>query len=269
MYFVSDIDGTLLAQPGDRVIDGLPEALDRLQKCGVKIVLASGRTLHDVTLAAKRLRLDNYYAISSNGRVVTQMRKSQTVDTVYANYDIRLGIALANAGRKVVFQDINGNLTYLNTSLAPKNIWSPVKPVSELKLLNSLQTSFMVEFDGVWSDTQKPNFYHCDGYQTNWHLWVYDGRIYLQDMVIDKGVGLLELVNARGAEGIASIGDDINDLPIFMLSGEVYLMGNSSNELRTKINQRHTVVSDVESGGAIEAIDNLINKYLSLRAQLI
>lgn len=257
MYFVSDIDGTLLAQPGDRVIEGVPEALRRLQKCGVKLVLASGRSIHDVTLAAARLGVVNYYAIASNGRVVAEMDGARTKEPIYINYDVSYGFNLAKSGRKVIFQGVDGKLTYLDSSSEPQDIWNTVEPISEVNLRNSVQASFMVEFEGTWAQSQQAMY-------SNWHPWKYEGRVYLQDMSIDKGVGLVELVKARGAEGIAAIGDDFNDLSMFKLAGEVYLMGNAKPEVQVKMNQRHTVVGDVESGGAIEAINHLMEKYSSV-----
>lgn len=261
MYFVSDVDGTLLAQPGDRVVEGLPEALSKLQKCAVTIVLASNRALHDVTLAASRLGLVDYFAISSGGRHVTQMNGSAVSRTIYQNFDIRKGIKYARSGKRVIFQDINGNLTYIDWSTKPKDLWQQVLPISESKLRNTPQSTFIIEFDGTWREAQR-----LAG--SNWYPWQYNGINYLEEREIDKGVGLAELVNVRGSKGIVAIGDDTNDYPMFTLANDVYVMGNAQAGLLNMLDMKHTVVSNVESGGAIDAIAHLIDKYPEFQINL-
>lgn len=261
MYFVSDVDGTLLAQPGDRVIEGLPEALSTLQRCGVTVVLASNRALHDVTLAAARLKLVDYFAISSGGRYVTQMNGSKVSRTIYQNFDVRKGIQYARNGKRVIFQDVDGVLRYIDWATKPKDIWQSVLPISESKLRNTPKSTFIIEFDGTWRDAQKLA-------DSNWYPWQYNGNNYLQDIEINKGVGLLELVKARGSKGIAAIGDDTNDYTMFKLASDVYVMGNAKASLLNILDMKHTIVSNVESGGAIDAIAHLIDKYPELQINL-
>jgi len=255
MYFVSDIDGTLLAQPGDRVVDGLPEALNSLKGANIDLVLASSRTLHDITLAADRFNLGEYYAISSGGRMVTKMNASRTVETIYENHNVSQGVYLARTGYKVIFQDSVGGLNYIAGCKKPNAIWSEVFCLTEQELLSSKPTSFILEFEGSWEDAVR--------YAGNrWHPWKFNNRVYLQEMSHDKGMGLSQLISHRPRNRIVAVGDDVNDIPMFALADVSYVMANASTGLISGMTKPFVGIPSVEDGGAIRAIEEVLAQKL-------
>lgn len=78
---VLDIDGTLISHKDKRISKENKDALIKLQKSGVRLVLASGRLKQGMEKFTKELEMEKYngYMITNNGAEIIDLKEGKTI----------------------------------------------------------------------------------------------------------------------------------------------------------------------------------------------
>jgi hypothetical protein len=214
-----DIDGTLTDTK--RVLD--PLALSAISKIKVPVILVSGNT-HCFTRSTAILLGTSFSFIAENGGVI-----SYDDDTIECLSDKSIcDEAYQHLGR--VFQAELLDSRYRMTDVV-------------------LKRSFSVE---------EGNRY-LDGLGLPVDLVDTDFAIHIKDRRVNKGAALLRIMEFLGicGEEVASVGDSINDIPMFEAAGFRAAVGNASPELKAISDY---VARELYGRGFAEIVDYMIEK---------
>ncbi len=263
-YFVTDIDHTLF----DVEIGIHPkniETLIKLQESGVKLVLASGRTISSMMVVAKEVQLEKYggYIIGANGTMV----QKATENKPFVQYDHRLDeikeyidAAQAIGLHYSIEQDGVLYYSHLDHSVIYERDHCKI-PVSPLESLDDLKTDFPKLCLHTTSNDH-PEL--LDAFHDRYAKKAYCERF--SDSYMDvmpyghsKLSGIREILEREGDDlaSVAAIGDSVNDR--IMLS-QVGLSAAVSNAAPFIQEVADMIVADVKKAGVSEFAQLVIDR---------
>src|SRR5450631_3921529 len=245
----TDIDGTLL-NPQFKISDGDLMALRRAHAAGVEIVLVTGRRHSFALPIAKRLGFD-LWLISSNG-AVTRSLAGETFhrdllpeptcrDLVHKMQEFR--------GQTVLTFDRNSSGTIVIERLDELEIsiqrWLEknmqyiqfVVPIENALTSDPVQAMFCGPVEQMRRVLQ--SLESC-GLPITVLRTEYPGRdlsiVDVLNVGCSKGHALERWTNYRGItrEQVMAIGDNYNDIEMLAFAGHPFIMGNASEELRSR-----------------------------------
>eukprot|EP01035_Chromulina_nebulosa_P056109 gene56109-76917_t len=116
----SDLDGTLLTK-GDNICDSSVAYLRKVAHTGCHIILASGRSLTEITILAEMMP-DTFYIVACNGSIAAKFtnNKTEILHTISIANDAMLTILNVLDEMKMPYFVRDGNVSHVPTSDAEK-----------------------------------------------------------------------------------------------------------------------------------------------------
>ena len=260
-----DLDGTL-TDDEERIMPATHTALIQMQKEGVTLILASGRTTYGIFGIARDLRLDEYggYILSYNGGKITSCNDGSILarHTVDLRYIPRIYDIAERSGLQV--------LTYLFEEIITETPDAPMV-LEESRINGDMKITAVTDF--VSSVTRPPFKLVICGEQEavrNAHILLerelhgelsfFSGnknKIEICPVNVDKGKSLTFLLSEIGVKPsqLIAVGDTLNDVPMIQMAGLGVAMANATEAVKRSAD--YVTKSNTEDG-----IGHLIRKYI-------
>ena len=260
----SDIDRTLAVN--GVITDENIKAIRDYVSLGNKFVLVSGRTINYTSNISKKVGASNYI-ICNNGSVVYDYLNKKIIYENKIKRETLLGIF--NIAKKYDARCIFGgtDITYTNKikykdlELEINEITDDVynnNPITQITISNRHKEDILKiisrinEFEDVYISNKSRNLYDdCYNYNDE-SFW-----IDISSDVTNKGMAikkLLEYLDINLSESIR-VGDDLNDLPMFLEEGLNVCVANAFDGLKSKTDY---VTDSCENSGIAKLIDKVI-----------
>lgn len=261
---VLDIDGTLTNEKKE-ITGHTKHTILRMQKAGVKVVLASGRPTYGVMPTAKELELERYggFILSYNGGRIVDCSTGKTIYEKTIPYKAISGIYSQVRGLDVALMTYEGDTIITEN---PRDAYvdkesfinkMKVKGVGNfLEYVTFPVVKCLVAADGGYLATVEEKL---KGYLGS-HLSIYRSEPYFLEIMpkdIDKASSLerLRLLLGLEREGIAACGDGLNDISMIQYAGLGIAMANAQEAVKKVCD---FVTKSNEEEGVAYAIDRFI-----------
>ena len=261
---VLDIDGTLTNEKKE-ITGHTKHTILRIQKAGVKVVLASGRPTYGVVPTAKELELERYggFILSYNGGRIVDCSTGKTIYEKTIPYKAISGIYSQVRGLDVALMTYEGDTIITEN---PRDAYvdkesfinkMKVKGVGNfLEYVTFPVVKCLVAADGGYLATVEEKLKEYFGSQ----LSIYRSEPYFLEIMpkdIDKASSLerLRLLLGLEREGIAACGDGLNDISMIQYAGLGIAMANAQEAVKKVCD---FVTKSNEEEGVAYAIDRFI-----------
>ena len=261
---VLDIDGTLTNEKKE-ITGHTKHTILRMQKAGVKVVLASGRPTYGVVPTAKELELERYggFILSYNGGRIVDCSTGKTIYEKTIPYQAISGIYSQVRGLDVALMTYEGDTIITEN---PRDAYvdkesfinkMKVKGVGNfLEYVTFPVVKCLVAADGGYLATVEEKLKGYFGSQ----LSIYRSEPYFLEIMpkdIDKASSLerLRLLLGLEREGIAACGDGLNDISMIQYAGLGIAMANAQEAVKKVCD---FVTKSNEEEGVAYAIDRFI-----------
>lgn len=262
-----DIDGTL-TDSKKRLPEANREALIKVQKSGVRIILVSGRPLYGIRPIAEKLEMDKYegYIMAFNGGVTIECQTDKQVSEFMLPKGITMELSLDAKDNDAVILTYEGD--YIVTE-KPDDEY-----VQKEAFLNRMEVKKIDDF----GEYVKCNVPKClivgepmklaktenklkEKYEGI--LNVFRSEPYFLEIVpqgIDKAVALERFLRTIGQkrDNLMAMGDGFNDLPMIKYAGFSVAMSNAQEPVRAAAD--YVTLSNDESGVAAAVEKFLLTK---------
>jgi len=260
---ITDIDDTLLNS--DKIVSQANiDALMKLQKSGVTLVLASGRPTFGITPIARELQMDKYggYILSYNGSNIIRCKDSKvlhevslTKEDVHKIYDFAVehdldiltyqeGTIISNRRSDYInVEVILTKMTHMVANNFKRIIDGPcvkVMLLGEPTYLREMEKIFKEKYLSFYNIAiSKPFFLEAISKEAN------------------KGISMLKLAQILNIDPkeILAIGDSFNDLEMLKLAGSSIAVENSHSEIKE-------IATHVGKSNDEDAIAHAIDKFV-------
>ena len=261
---VLDIDGTLTNEKKE-ITGHTKHTILRMQKAGVKVVLASGRPTYGVVPTAKELELERYggFILSYNGGRIVDCSTGKTIYEKTIPHKAISGIYSQVGGLDVALMTYEGDTIITEN---PRDAYvdkesfinkMKVKGVGNfLEYVTFPVVKCLVAADGGYLATVEEKLKGYFGSQ----LSIYRSEPYFLEIMpkdIDKASSLerLRLLLGLEREGIAACGDGLNDISMIQYAGLGIAMANAQEAVKKVCD---FVTKSNEEEGVAYAIDRFI-----------
>lgn len=231
-----DVDGTLLNSQGELTAPVM-DALQRVCRRGVEIVIVSGRNIQGVTQVVNQLGMDLWF-ISSGGALITDLRREKILGRwLINNQDAGVLVGVARQGGAGIFLETDNRLywegpaAYLSwlTSVVGIRI-DRVDDLFPILTEDLLKITLIMENEGLKLIEQ-------DLRERQLSLNVtYSHPNYLEITAagVTKGVALRRMAEFLGIplKQVMAVGDGENDMSMFEVAGLGLAMGNAPEVVR-------------------------------------
>jgi Cof subfamily protein (haloacid dehalogenase superfamily) len=261
---VTDMDDTLLNSEG-KISRENKEAIMKIQKMGIKFVLASGRPTFAMKEFAKELELDRYgsYMLSYNGAIITEcatdkiwLEEKLTVEDAHKIYDLSKEHnvhLLTYVDEKITAEttseyiDVEVDLTgmpYRKVDCFKSTVTEPV-----VKCIMLEKPEYLKEVEKKLNELLKGEY-----------SLAISKPFFLEVMKkgIDKGASLLKLAHKLDIkpEEIIGVGDSYNDLTMLEVAGMPVAVENAKVEVKNMAKFISTSHND-------HALKTVIEKFIT------
>ncbi|MBR4139741.1 MAG: HAD family hydrolase [Lachnospiraceae bacterium] len=241
---VCDLDETLL-NSDKKICQENIDAIKKARDLGVKFVPATGRgyTCIDYVLNTLELYdLENEYAISNNGAIVTENRDFRHVSYHGLSNDIAMEIVRFGIDKRLCVQAFTAKDIYtFNINEDEKQWLFMFKP--DAVLCPDLNTEFLESMEIVKVMFQHTDVKYLASFMDQLSHRVkeattisYSSNRYMEFTAkgIDKGTALRELTQLLGVDlkETLVIGDNNNDLSMLKVAGVSAAVGNATQEVK-------------------------------------
>lgn len=261
---VLDIDGTLTNEKKE-ITGHTKHTILRMQKAGVKVVLASGRPTYGVVPTAKELELERYggFILSYNGGRIVDCSTGKTIYEKTIPHKAISGIYSQVRGLDVALMTYEGDTIITEN---PRDAYvdkesfinkMKVKGVGNfLEYVTFPVVKCLVAADGGYLATVEEKLKGYFGSQ----LSICRSEPYFLEIMpkdIDKASSLerLRLLLGLEREGIAACGDGLNDISMIQYAGLGIAMANAQEAVKKVCD---FVTKSNEEEGVAYAIDRFI-----------
>lgn len=233
---VLDIDGTLI-NPQKKITRCTKNALLKLQKCGTKIVLASGRPVYGMIPLARELKMQNYqgYILAFNGGKIIDCQTNETIFEKSMQQKQICELARKLQNKKVSL------ITYEKDSLITETPMDPyVQKEARINKMEIKQVNNFAEYIDFPITkclvTGSPKYLERIEAELKQYfmeaLSIYRSEPFFLEIMpsnIDKAAALERLLNYIGGscEEMVAFGDGLNDISMISYAGVGIAMGNA------------------------------------------
>ena len=266
---VTDLDGTLMAADHLTVTERTRNALKEAHDRGIKIAIATGRTLGFVDNVIKQIPFCDY-VVYSNGAAVYDRNEKKDI------YENRISAEMT----KLLLSEIEKFEIYYNSYFSGKilvpeskmkyyvNRGLPQAFLDEFMSLSTVCGDMLKETDGknaeiiaIYSITDEQKKHFCDLFEKH-GLYVTSsipGEIEVTAANVNKGTALDGFCKTLGIEKseVMAFGDAMNDYEMLLFAGESVAMGNACEECKSVA--KHIVDTNANDGLA-KAVEELVLK---------
>ncbi len=246
-----DIDGTIL-RPDHTIEESTKQAIVKLKKQGLQVVLATGRPLHEIMATAKELNIDSF--ITYNGSLA--IFQGQEIFKEYMDPDLvteYLNIAAENQHDLILYAEKKTLVTSLDSqkSLNFLDYFNLI----EKHLFKKEDTNQILSMTILTNDSEELIHYPKKKGLFLSQVNV-EGMEHAFDVIMDdvnKGVAveaMLDHLKIPKEDSIA-FGDGMNDKEMLSTVGEGFAMGNAHPDLCKFA--KHTT-TDVQNSGVYNGL---------------
>lgn len=250
-----DIDGTLVPggnAPSPRVVEGIRALIDE----GVRVVLATGRELHNTTEVCRSLRLGEVWAVCSNGAVVARIDDASWEVTDHVTFDPRPALAALRAvAPDLRFAVEEVGVGYLTS--APFDASEIAGPRRALEgPIPETATLVITRSDRHLSGRMMPAIAGLDVWGMPYDKGT-SGLVDLSPASVSKLTGVRGLAEGWGvaAGAVAAVGDYLNDIPMLEWAGWGVAMGHAPAEV---LDSADAVAPSISEDGLAAVLDALL-----------
>ncbi|WP_099075657.1 sugar-phosphatase [Proteus alimentorum] len=260
-----DLDGTLLNKQHE-ITPEVKQAVQRAKEAGVKIVLASGRSLNGISPYLKTLGLDtsDCYCISNNGSQIHQADNGEVIIQDLLNFEDYLYFESLAREIGVHFHVISDNKIYTTNSHISHFTcqeaflsWTPLyyRPLNEMQTDMYFSKFMIVDAPAVLDNAIQ--YLPANIYQQYSILRSAPYFIEVLNTNVNKGSAVQKIAEHLKItpEKIMCIGDQGNDLAMLKYAGLGVAMGNAPEEVKKVA--KFVTLSNEEHGVAVA-----INKFI-------
>lgn len=262
-----DLDGTLTNTKKEipqRNIDALLEA----QKCGIKIIVASGRPIPGIVPIAERISLEKYegYVMAFNGGLILDY---QSKEILYQNNlqpeHLPFLYECSKSGDFVILSYKDGAIAAEDTENKYVVYAASLNHMPLLHLDNFIETfNFPVPKCLIVGDPDSLHQLEIKmRHEVQGKLSIYRSEPFFLEALplgIDKGKCLAYLLSIIGVEkeDVIAIGDGYNDLSMIQYAGLGVAMKNAVSEVRLAAN--YVTHNTNDDSGVAEIIEKFVLK---------
>lgn len=263
----TDLDGTLMAPDHTTVTSRTKEALRKAHESGVKIAIATGRTLGFITPVTEQIPFVDY-VIFSNGASVydcnaekivyrNHISAEDTADFLKKLDGLSVYYNVYSDGR--VYLQKNKQQYYTNDELPPKFLELFMAAATPCENLSETLSGKSAEIVAVYTENKELTdeiraYFEAKNLLVTASL---KDEIEATSSSADKGTalsGLCRLLNISPCEAMA-FGDAMNDMPMINFAEHSFAMENGCNELKSTA--KFICPSNAEDGLA-----QMVEKYV-------
>ena len=226
-----DIDGTLVDE-GNNMPQSTVDAVEKIRKKGMKVVLATGRAPVHIRKVAKKLNISSY--ICCNGSIVRYEGEKLYSESIEEEtvYEIA-----KNANEKnhplIKFTENNciANVEFDHKIKSTYKVLLDTKPIVQPNFYDKEDVYQLY----LYCNEGEQRIYERKHPQLKFTRW-YPYTVDISDKTMNKSVGIervLHHLNIRKEEAIA-FGDNLNDLEMLSYVGVGVAMGNAVEEAKKK-----------------------------------
>lgn len=254
----TDLDGTLMSPDHITVTERTKSALLKAHEKGIKIAVATGRTLGFIIPVTNQIPFVDY-AVFSNGASVYNMRKKEIIIKNHISTETT-ALLLKRLGATNVYYNVYTDGKVYTQKDKQQYYTNCDLPEEFLKLFAASTTvceNLCEELNG--KSTEIIAVYSTDealrksiaDYFTSLGLLVtasLKDEIEVTAPSANKGTALSEICSALGIDRqeAMAFGDAMNDMPMIEFAGYSFAMGNACDELKKKA--AYTTLSNAEDG---------------------
>lgn len=261
---VVDVDGTLV-NTKKQITKPVREAMIRVQEAGVKVVIASGRSVPGVMLMANQIDLKKYggYILTCNGARITNVATGEIL------YDVCLPQELIPEIHEFAKKHDINIMTYHNNQIVAETTECPyinldatgckidihkvddfskevTYPVNKCLLTGDPERMEVIEEDGVRQFDGRISVYRSEGFYLE-----------MMPLGIDKAFGLAKMLERLGysREEMICCGDGYNDISMIEYAGFGVAMANAPEDVRACAGY---VAPSCDEDGLCDVIDRFV-----------
>lgn len=266
-----DLDGTLMSADHITVTEKTRKALFEAHEKGVKIAIATGRTLSVIYNVINQIPFIDY-VVYSNGAAVYDLKKAKNIYTKYMPENVAADISdflekypvyyeVYSHGSQHAQEDKAGY--FKNKDLPPEFLEEYTKSINNHKSINDFAKH---------NDVEKINLYYFDGEYYNEikdYLFSYpdidctspvSGDIEMTYKGVDKADALSGICSLLGIapENVMAFGDADNDIGMLRFAGFGFAMANAAEIC--KKNAKYITLSNEEDGVGVAVEKYVLGK---------
>lgn len=238
---VVDVDGTLVNSK-KQITEPVKKALIKVQEAGVKVVIASGRSVPGVMLMANQIDLKKYggYILTCNGARITNVETGEIIHDVCLPAELIPEIHEFAKKHHINIMTYHDNEIIAETTECPyinldatgckinvhkvedftKEVTYPVNKcllTGEPERMEAIEEAGVKQFDGRISVYRSEEFY-----------------LEMMPLGVDKAYGLAALLKRLGCDSSELIccGDGYNDISMIEFAGLGVAMANATEEVQ-------------------------------------
>ncbi|HLT62066.1 MAG TPA: HAD family hydrolase [Microlunatus sp.] len=227
-----DIDGTIVDHEG-RMPDAVRDAIRRVAKAGVPVVLATGRSWHGTRDLYDHLELPPGLAVLSNGAVVVRYPPQEIVKTVtFDPSDVIRKVRDVAPSTLIAVEEIGRG--YRVTDHFPDGDLSGEMIIETPDQLSTRPVTRVILRDPNRSDEEILELadhlgLHGITYYVGWSAW-----IDIAPVGVNKATALAEVADELGvpADRVLALGDGRNDIEMLTWAGRGVALGDAPEEVR-------------------------------------
>lgn len=263
-----DMDGTLLNSK-NQLTDRTRHAIERANKKGVKVVLATGRLLKSASYYADILNLDSYIAACNGALVVDGTRKEvmkkpiakkKLEKVMEIGHDMSVYFHFYNEDTFFTRTYVKEIADYYSTSVGKFNdqsidfsIYGDASEVLSTENLDVYKFLFIDENQDKLIELKK-RLNEVEGISVS-KSWSNNLEVMEEGVSKGRAMKYLSSLMDISPENIMAIGDNENDLPMLHFAGWGVAMGNGSSLV---IESADYVTSTNDQDGVAKAIEKFV-----------
>ena len=243
-----DVDGTLLSHTINDVPGSTREALGKLRREGIKIVVATGRHMNELLeLPVKDIHFDSYLTL--NGQLLLNGTRH-----VYAGTPIDSGemevLAQAFTSRHIPFKFLDENGIYINY-VNDTVVKTQTATKGDIPDVGSFGGEKIYQIVAFVNDKEKAILSQIldECKVTSWNPYGID----IIPRQGGKSVGMQEFLDKEGFDRseVMAFGDGENDIEMLKFAGIGVAMGNASDEVKAAADY---VTDSIDADGIANAL---------------
>lgn len=267
-FIACDLDGTLLSPDHITVSERTKKSLFEAHEKGVKIAIATGRTLSVIYNVIDQIPFIDY-VIYSNGSAVYDLKKAKNIYTKYmpekvardiigflmkypVYFEVYAGSTQhAQAGREKYFKNVNLPQEFLESYVKSIELHEDIEEVISGGKVEKINLFY---FDGEYYEEIKDYLFSYKNAECTSPV---AGDIEITYKGVDKADALLGVCSQLGIEReeIMAFGDADNDIEMLRVAGYSTAMGNAAQECKDAA--KYVTLSN-EFDGVATAVDKYV-----------
>jgi len=253
-----DVDGTIVAR-GNEPSRAVSEGVRAATEAGVRVVLATGRELHNVTELCERVGAPEMWVVCSNGAVTARVHRRGCDITETVTFDPRSAIAALSRAAP----DLRYAIEHPGVGNRVRGVFGEGEihgPRVALDGPTPREATLVITASSQASSADLVSAVEHLGHAL---LPYSEGSSAFLDLSaghVSKATGVRALADEWGIppEACVAVGDYLNDIELVGWAGRGIAMGHAPEALRSVADE---VVGSIDEEGLVEVLDSILAAY--------